>query len=218
MPKSRIRAIALAVVLILAGVIIAVWLISSLWLDPGDKNDVSTTLVTPTLETDNARIFDVSSDESQVDFVVRVYGVELNGVFPVDEGSITLEPVGDELRVLVQLNIHVDAVETGNEQVDTLLRGVMETGDYPLSFYVATSRQLVPVTEEEIVFDLDGELEVHNVVADHAMAVTAQLVGAEMWAVAVSDLDLSQHGVEISSLVGSPTIELTARLQAFEAE
>lgn len=216
--KPRTRMLALATVLILVGAIIIVWIISSVWLDPGDKNDVSTTLVTPTLETGNARVFDVVSDQSQVDFVVRVYGVALNGVFPVTEGTITLEPVGDELRVLVRLNIHVDAVETGNEQADALLRGVMETGDYPLAFYVATSRQLVPVTEEEIAFDLDGELEVHNVVADHAMSVTAQLVGTEMWAVAISDLDLSQHNVEIPALVGSPTIELTARLQALEAE
>jgi polyisoprenoid-binding protein YceI len=210
--------LALAVLVVCVLVIGTVTVVSSQWLDPGDKGDTSTDLMTPTLSTANARVFDVSPEESQVDFVTHVYGLALSGVFPVTEGTITLEPEGDALRVLVRLNIHVDAVDTGNGQVDDVLRGVMETGDYPLAFYVASSRALVPVTGEVIEFDLDGDLQVHNVAQPYSMHVTAQLISGDMWAVAVSDLDLANHEVEMPSFVGSTTIELTARLQAYEAE
>lgn len=213
MTRVRLAVIlALAVLLVIVGAFI-VW---TQLLDPGDKGDTSTDLVTPTLTTESVRVFDVSPDQSQVDFVTEVGGVELNGVFPVESGTITLEPVGSELRVLVRLDIRVDDADTGNVGVDRVLRAAMETGDYPLAFYVATSRELVPVTEEEIAFDLDGELDVHNVAHAHSMAVQAQLIGRDMWATATSDLDLANHGVEFPALIGSTTIALTARLQAYE--
>ncbi len=202
---------------LLVGVAAVIWG-SAQWLDPGDKGDTSTDLMTPTPSTAQARVFDVSPEESQVDFVARVSGLELSGVFPVTEGTITLEPVGDELRILVRLNIHVDAMDTGNEGVNDILRGVMDTGDYPIAFYVATSRALVPVTGEVIEFDLDGDLQVHNVAQPYTMHVTAQLVGGDMEAVAVSDLDLADHDVQMPSIMGSTTIELTARLRAYEVE
>jgi polyisoprenoid-binding protein YceI len=165
----------------------------SQWLDPGDKGDTSTDLV-------------------------EMRGITFDGVFPVQEGAITLEPVGDELRVIVRLNIDVDSVETGNPGLNQVLRAAMATGDYPLAFYVATSRELVPVTEKEIRFMLDGELEVHNVAYEHLMSVNAQLVDRNMWAIATSDLDLANHGVEFPAFVGSTVIQLTARLQMVEAE
>ena len=161
-------------------------------------------------------VFEVSPDELQVDFTTEVRGVALEGVFPVKEGTITLEPVGNELRVLVRLNIDVDSVDTGSTMVDRVLRGAMATGDYPIAFYVASSRELVPVTEEEITFTLDGDLEVHNVAHAHSMAVKAQLIQGHMQAVATSDLDLAEHGVEFPAIVGSTVIKLTARLQAYE--
>lgn len=204
-----------AALFILAGIVgITVWQ----QLDPGSKHDTSTDLVTPTLSTRNVLVFSVSPQESKVDFTTEVRGVTLQGVFPVEEGTITLEPVGDQLRVLVQLNINVDAVKTGNTMVDRVLRVAMATGDYPIAFYVATSHDLVPVTEQEIAFTLDGDLEVHNVTHAHSMAVKAQLVKGSMWAVATSDLDLSNHGVEFPSFVGSTIIKLTARLQAYEVK
>jgi polyisoprenoid-binding protein YceI len=187
-------------------------------LNPGHKGDTSTSLVTPTLTTNAARAFNVSPQESRVDFETKVHGIALQGVFPVEEGTITLEPVGSELRVLVRLNINVDAVSTGNVAVDRVLRAAMATGDYPIAFYVATSHDLVPVTEEPIEFALDGELQVHNVTHEHSMAVSAQLVGSDMQAVATSDLDLADHGVEFPAIIGSTTIRLTARLQAYEIE
>ncbi|MBN1200818.1 MAG: YceI family protein [Anaerolineae bacterium] len=186
--------------------------------DPGSKNDTSTDLVTPTIAAQMARVFEVSPGESQVDFVAQVGGIDLEGVFPVEAGTITLEPVGDELRVLVRLNIDVDSVDTGTSAVNQVLRVAMATGDYPIAFYVATSRGYVPVTEEVIEFALDGMLEVHNVPNEHSMAVEAQLVSGDMWAVATSDLDLADHGVEFPSVIGSTTIKLTARLQAYEGE
>jgi polyisoprenoid-binding protein YceI len=186
--------------------------------DPGSKNDTSTDLVTPTIAAQMARVFEVSPGESQVDFVAQVGGIDLEGVFPVEAGTITLEPVGDELRVLVRLNIDVDSVDTGTSAVNQVLRVAMATGDYPIAFYVATSRGYVPVTEEVIEFALDGMLEVHNVPNEHSMAVEAQLVSGDMWAVATSDLDLGNHGVEFPSVIGSTTIKLTARLQAYEGE
>jgi polyisoprenoid-binding protein YceI len=188
------------------------------WLDPGDKGDTSTDLVTPTIAAVSARVFAVLPEESQVDFTVEVRGITFDGVFPVQEGAITLEPVGDELRVIVRLNIDVDSVDTGNPGLNQVLRAAMATGDYPLAFYVATSREFVPVTEEKIWFMLDGELEVHNVAHEHSMAVNAQLVGRDMWAIATSDLDLANHGVEFPAFVGSTVIQLTARLQMVEAE
>lgn len=195
------------------------WIAASGWLDPGDKGDRTSSLVTPTLAGAGARVFAVAAQESRVDFIVRVYGLELNGVFPVQEGTITLEPVGEQLRVLVRLDIHVDAVETANQAVSDLLRGIMATGDYPLAFYVATSQTLVPVTEEPVAFELTGDLEVHNVVAPHQMHVEAQLTGHVINALATSDLDLGQHGVALPPLVsGSTTIALTARLTAYEVD
>jgi polyisoprenoid-binding protein YceI len=190
----------------------------SQWLDPGNKGDTSTDLVTPTIVAASARVFDVVPEQSQVDFTVEMRGIGFDGVFPVKEGAITLEPVGDQLRVIVQLDINVDAVETGNAGLNQILRATMATGDYPIAFYVATSHDLVPVTEEEIAFTLDGELDVHNVDAPHNMAVKAQLVDHNMWAVATSNLDLGQHGVEFPSFMGSTVIQLTARLQMVEVE
>ena len=155
---------------LLAAILIAITAASvafSQWLDPGDKGDTSTNLVTPTIAADTARVFEVLPDELQVDFTVEMRGIKFNGVFPVQEGSVTLEPVGDELRVIVRLNINVDAVDTGNDGLNQILRATMATGDYPLAFYVATARDLVPVTQEEISFTLDGELDVHNVASPH---------------------------------------------------
>jgi hypothetical protein len=200
----------LAAVILIAG--IAVYQIV---LDPGDKGDTSTDLVTPTVETRAARVFDVSPEKSKVEFVTNVRGVEFQGVFPVKGGTITLEPVGDELQVHVYLEIDVDNVDA-DALVKPVLRTSMKTGDYPLAFYVAESRTLVPVTEEVITFDLDGELDVHNVTHTHSMAIEAQAVGQEMWAIATSDLDLGQHGVEFPALIDSSTIQLTARLWAYE--
>jgi polyisoprenoid-binding protein YceI len=194
------------------------WVIVSMILDPGDKNDTSTDLVTPTIAAQRARVFGVLPANSQVNFRATMLGGEINGVFPVTEGTITLEPVGDALRVLVRLNIHVDAVDTGNDNLDLILRGAMKTGDYPIAFYVASSRELVPVTEDEIMFSLDGDLQVRNQTAPHSMGVTAQQIGPQMWAVATSDLDLANHGVAIPSFVGGSVIQLTARLQMSEIE
>jgi polyisoprenoid-binding protein YceI len=190
----------------------------SQWLDPGHKGDTSTDLVTPTIAADNARVFSVLPEQSQVDFTVEMRGIKFDGVFPVQEGTITLEPVGNELRVIVRLNIDVNAVETGNPALNQVLRATMATGDYPIAFYVATSREFVPVTSEEIEFALDGELEVHGVSASHSMSVRAQLVEHDMWAIATSDLDLGDHGVEFPSFMGSTVIQLTAHLQMAEAE
>lgn len=219
MQKQRMRAWLVTVGLVLLIVVIGLVIVESArWLDPGDKGDTITDLVTPTPSTAHARVFDVSPDESQVDFVARVLGLELTGMFPVTDGTITLEPVGEELRVLVRLNIHVDALDTGNEKVNDVLRGVMETGDYPLAFYIATSRTLVPVTDEVIEFELDGDLDVHNVAQPHTMHVAAQLIGGDMEAVALSNLELADHGVEMPALMGSTIIELKAQLWAYEVE
>jgi polyisoprenoid-binding protein YceI len=212
-PRRRLFIVLLIAVLI---VITAASVAFSQWLDPGNKGDTSTDLVTPTIAAASARMFDVLPDESHVDFTVEMRGLTLDGVFPVQAGSITLEPVGDQLRVIVQLDIDVDNVETGNAGVNQILRATMATGDYPIAFYVATSHDLVPVTEEVIAFTLHGELDVHNVDAPHNMAVQAQLVGHKMWAVATSDLDLGQHGVEFPSFMGSTVIQLTANLQMVE--
>ncbi|MBI5961259.1 MAG: YceI family protein [Chloroflexi bacterium] len=212
------RRLVIGFVLAVLGLVILILIALTQALDPGDKHDTSTDLVTPTLAVQNARLFEVSPQESRVDFTTQVNGVALDGVFPVKEGTITLEPVGSKLRVLVRLYIDVDSVDTGNPMVDRVLRVAMATGDYPLAFYVSTSRDLVPVTEEEIAFELDGDLEVHNVAHEHQMSVRAQLVGDDMWAIATSDLDLGNHDVEFPSFVNSSVIKLTAHLQAYKNE
>lgn len=219
MPRRPIRPrqIALIAAILLAAALLAL-LAAVTWLDPGSKNDRTTGLVTPTLAASGARVFAVAPDESRVEFTASVRGVPLAGVFPVERGTITLEPVGDALRVLVALEIDVDSVETANAAISQVLRAAMATGDYPIAFYAATSRELVPVTEEEIAFVLDGELDVHNVAHPHAMDVRAQLVGGDMWAVATSALDLADHGVEFPAIFGDTTIQLTARLQAYKGE
>ncbi len=212
MRLRRIHLIAIALVVLTVGVVLG----ASLALDPGHRNDRSTDLMTPTLSASGVRSFAVAADESGVEFKAAVRGVALVGVFPVEQGTITLEPVGDQLRVLVSLEINVNGVETDSPALAPLLRAAMDTGDYPVAFYVATSRGLVPVTEEEVAFELEGELDVHNVTRPHDMQVRAQLVGGDMWAVATSTLDLGEHGVEFPAILGSTVIELTARLQAYE--
>lgn len=187
------------------------------WFDPGNKHDISSDLETATITAQHVRIFSVSPSESQVDFVTEVRSLKIRGVFPVEGGSISLEPVGDQLRVHVYLEINVDEVEI-SDIAKPFIRRAMETGDYPIAFYVATSRDLVPVTEEVITFVLDGELQVHNVTQPHSMDVEAQLVGNNMWAVATSDLDLAAHGVEFPAIFGSSAIGLTARLFMHEAD
>ena len=199
---------------LIAGAAFVLW--AGGWLDPGNKGDTTNQLTTPTPSTNEALVFAVAPDESKVEFVTHVLGLKLTGVFPVEEGTITLVPVSvDDWRIQVRLDIRVNDVDTGNAQVDALLRGVMETGDYPLAFYVASSRDLVPVTHEIVQFVLDGDLQVHNVARPHAMDVTAQWTDGEIWAVATSELDLADHGVEMPPLTGSSVIELTARLQAY---
>ncbi|MCZ7539040.1 MAG: YceI family protein [Anaerolineae bacterium] len=211
----RLRRRTLSASLVLAAALLAL-LAAVTWLDPGSKNDRTTSLVTPTLAARSARVFAVAADESRVDFTASVRGMTLAGVFPVERGTITLEPVGEALRVLVALEIDVDSVETANPAISQVLRAAMASGDYPIAFYAATSRGLVPVTEEEIAFALDGELDVHNVAHPHAMDVRAQLVGGDMWAVATSPLDLANHGVAFPAIFGDTTIQLTAHLQAHE--
>ncbi len=203
--------------MVLVGVALLIW--AHGWLDPGNKGDVTNQLSTPTPSTNKALVFVVAPDASKVEFVTHVLGLKLTGVFPVEEGTITLVPVSPEnWRIQVRLDIQVDKVQTGNAQVNALLRGVMETGDYPLAFYVASSRDLVPVTHEVVEFVLDGDLQVHNVARPHSMGVTAQWTDGEIWAVATSELDLADHGVEMPPLAGSSVIELTARLQAYLVE
>ncbi|HML21021.1 MAG TPA: YceI family protein [Aggregatilinea sp.] len=207
---------AAVLLLMLVVVLIGITFVTSWWLDPGDKDDRTTDLVTPTLTAQTARVFAVDAEASRVDFVAEVRGVQLKGVFPVEAGTITLEPVDQDLRVLVQLNIDVDHVDTGNAAVDQILRAAMATGDYPIAFYVATSQGLVPVTEEPVSFVLDGTLDVHNVEHAHTMTVDAQVVGPEMDAIARSDLDLANHGVEFPAIFGSTAITLEAHLSAHE--
>ena len=223
MPRSKTRRTVIYALITLSvfTVIGLIWLlVGSLLI--GNQGDTSTDLVTPTIaanaeaDAPSVRVFDVAADESQVDFVAIVRGIELQGVFPVRGGPITLEPVEDDLRVHVYLEIDVDHADTGNLLVDRTLRAAMGTGNYPLSFYVAQSREIVPVTSEPIAFVLDGDLEVHNVVNPHSMEVEAQLTGSDMWAIATSDLDLGQHGVEFPAIFGSTEITLTARLQSYE--
>ena len=216
--RSISRRGAAVLLLLLLVVLVGVLLVTSRWLDPGDKDDRTTDLVTPTLAASTARVFTVDASSSRVDFVAEVRGVQLKGVFPVEAGTITLEPVDEDLRVLVQLNIDVDHVDTGNAAVDQVLRVGMATGDYPIAFYVATSQDLVPVTEEPVSFTLDGTLDVHNVEHAHSMSVDAQVVGSDMDAVARSALDLADHGVQFPAIFGSTAIALEAHLVAQEGD
>ncbi len=209
------RGAAILLALLAAGMAVAA-AGAALWLDPGDKDDRTTDLVTPTPGTDAVRVFTVEAEASHVEFVTEVRGVALRGTFPVAGGTITLEPVGEALRVVVGLEIDVDGVETGNAAVDQVLRAAMATGDYPIAFYVATSEGPVPVTEEVITFGIDGTLDVHNVAQPHRMTVEAQAIGAEMWAVARSELDLGQHGVRFPAIIGDTVITLEAHLTAVE--
>ncbi len=96
MPRRPIwhRRLALIVAIVLAATLLAL-LAAMTWLDPGSKNDRSTGLVTPTLAARSARVFAVAADESRVEFTASVRGVPLAGVFPVERGTITLEPVGE---------------------------------------------------------------------------------------------------------------------------
>ena len=213
-PRTRRLLIGFAFITVITIVLL---LTASLWLDPGSKNDTSSDLMTATIVAQQVRVFDVSPIESQVDFITEVRGLKIQGIYPVEGGTVSLEPVGDQLRVHVYLEINVDEVDI-SDLAKPFIRRAMDTGDYPVAFYVATSRDLVPVTEETITFVLNGELQVHNVTQLHAMEVEAQAVGEDMWAIATSDLDLAKHGIEFPSIFGSSAIQLTARLFMHEIE
>jgi hypothetical protein len=211
----RLRRLLFGFALIMLMVVLVFVVIASFWLDPGHKNDTSSDLATATITAQAARVFEVLPDESQVDFLTEVRGLNIQGVFPVEGGTITLEPVGDALRVHVYLEINVDDVDI-SELAKPFIRRAMATGDYPIAFYVAFSRDLVPVTEDVIYFVLDGELQVHGVAQPYSMDVEAQLIGDTMWAIATSELDLAAHNVEFPALFGSSAIQLTARLSMRE--
>ncbi|NDJ76643.1 MAG: hypothetical protein GYB65_10325 [Chloroflexi bacterium] len=239
--------VVLVVVLVGVGIVTVSAIIAEL--DPGDKGDTTvrfptytiaglaataTSLPTvspsplptealptpsPPAEPLPIRFFDVSPELSQVDFGVEMGAVTIDGVFPIRSGAITLEPVGDELRVYVWLEIEVDEVTADTALVETVLRGAMRTGDFPLSYYNAASQELVPVTDKVIYFALEGNLQVSGVVNDeYVMDVEAQLIGGDMTATAVAALDLSQHGIELPDVLAGSTITLTARLQAFQID
>jgi hypothetical protein len=217
MPNPRTRRLLVGFAILLIIILTVLVYALSFWFDAGNKHDTSSDLITATITAQHVRVFDVSAVESQVDFLTEVQGLTIEGTFPVQGGTISLEPVGDALRVHVYLEINVDDVKIA-EIAKPFIRHAMATGDYPIAFYVATSRALVPVTEEVITFVLDGELEVHNVAQPHSMDVEAQLVGEDMWAIATSDLDLGQHDIEFPSVFGSSTIQLTAKLFMHENE
>ncbi len=214
------RRVALALLILALASVVAVVLVDlGDLLDPGDRRDTEPDVTPATLAPQAlpARAFTVDPAASRVDFTAQVAGVALNGVFPVQSGTITLEPVEEMLQVHVSLQIDVDGLETGNSVFDRALRGALDSGDYPLAFYVASSDGRVPVTEEPVAFMLTGDLQLHNVVQPHPMHVDAQLTGATLNAVAASTLDLADHGVELPALLGSPNIELSAVIGAHDA-
>lgn len=214
------RRLALTLLLLaLASVIAVTLVVAGGLLDPGDRQDTAPDLTPPTLasEAPPPDVFEVDAEASRVDFTAQVAGVALDGIFPVRGGTITLEPVDDALRVHVRLKIDVDGLATGNAVFDRALRVALASGDYPLAFFAAASETLVPVTEEPVSFTLAGELELHNVVHSHAMAVEAQLHAGTIQAEAVSTLNLADHGVELPALLGSPAIDLRAVIMAPEA-
>jgi len=213
------RRLALALALVaLASVVAGLMILAGRLLDPGDRRDTTSNVTPATLapQSPPPRVFEVDPAASKVDFTAQVAGVALEGVFPERGGTITLEPVEQQLQVHVALEIDVDGLATGNAVFDRALRAALESGDYPLAFYVAASDGRVPVTQERVVFMLTGDLQLHNVVQPHPMRVDAQVIGARLDAVATSTLDLEDHGVELPALLGSPAITLRAVIAAVE--
>lgn len=214
------RRLGLALLLLaLASLAAVLMILAGRLLDTGDRRDTSSDVTPATVapQSPPPRVFKVDPAASKVDFTAQVAGVALKGVFPVRGGTITLEPVKQELQVHVALEIDVDGLATGNAVFDRALRAALASGDYPLAFYVASSDGRVPITEEPISFMLTGDLQLHNVVQPHPMRIDAQLAGAHLDAVATSMLNLSDHGVELPALLGSPQIELRAAITAVEA-
>lgn len=214
------RRLALALALVaLASSLAVLMIVAGHLLDVGDRRDTTSNVTPATLAPQSLppRVFEVDPAASKVDFTAQVAGVALDGVFPVRGGTITLEPVEQQLQVHVALEIDVDGLATGNAVFDRALRAALASGDYPLAFYVASSEGRVPVTEEPVSFTLTGDLQLHNVMQPHPMRVDAQLTGAHLNAVATSTLNLADHGVALPALLGSPQIELRAEIAAVEA-
>src|SRR5690606_41666203 len=97
-----------------APVVPVVLAVSGALLDPGDRRDPEPDAPPAPLapQAPPARAFTVDPAASRVDFTAQVAGVALNGVFPVQSGTITLEPVEEMLQVHVSLQIGVDGLET----------------------------------------------------------------------------------------------------------
>jgi polyisoprenoid-binding protein YceI len=139
----------------------------------------------------------------------------VEGTYGIQGGSVTLTPEDGQLRIRAYLEIDTPSVTVGSAVIDEALRLGMETDAYPVAIFDATSTELVPVTEEEVFFTLDGTLTLHGQTRPVRMSVgPATVIRNHLESASQMTFNLTDFGISLPEAVVSATIALDVHLSA----
>ncbi len=164
-----------------------------------------------------ATLLHVYPTRSRVGFTAQALGerVQVEGTYGIQGGSVTLTPEDDQLRIRAYLEIDTPSVTVGSAVIDEALRLGMETDAYPVAIFDATSIELVPVTEEEVFFTLDGTLTLHGQTRPVRMSVgPATVIRNHLESASQMTFNLTDFGISLPEAVVSGTIALDVHLSA----
>ncbi len=154
---------------------------------------------------------------SRVAFTAQALGerLQVEGTYGILGGTVTLTPESDQLRIRAYLEIDTPSVTVGSPVIDEALRLGMETELYPVAIFDATSTELVPVTEEEVSFDLAGTLTLHGQTRPVFMTVgPATVIRNHLESDSQMTFNLGDFGITLPEAVVSGTIALNVHLSA----
>lgn len=157
--------------------------------------------------------------ESQVGFTAKALGgsLEVEGSYAILGGYVTLTPEDGQLRIRAYLDIDTPSITVHNAVLDEVLRLGMEADAYPVAIFDATSTTLVPVTEEEVAFTLEGTLTLHGQTRPVTMTVDpATVIDNHLRSASRMTLDLAAYGISLPEAMVDSTIELDVHLVADE--
>ena len=161
----------------------------------------------------------VHLDESHVGFTAQALGgsMEVAGSYDILGGNVILTPEDGQLRIRATLNIDTPSITVHNAVIDEVLRLGMEADTYPVAIFDATSTALVPVTEEEVAFILEGTLTLHGQTRAVTMTVEpATVIDNHLRSASRMTLDLADFGISMPEAMVDSTIVLDVTLVADE--
>jgi polyisoprenoid-binding protein YceI len=182
----------------------------------GPVNPDTSTLPTHT-PSQTATTLIVWPDESTIGFSAQALGGSLTvqGTYDVTGGQVTLTPEADQLRVHAYLLIDTASVTVGNAVIDEALRLGMDTANYPIATFDARSTTLVPITEEEVEFILEGTLRLHGETQPVTMTIgPATVIDNHMIGHAQMGIDLADFEISLPEAVVNSAIQLDVLLIA----